>query len=273
MSSTRKQDASPPPEAGGPGTGEGAAVVRCEGVGKRFGTSWVLRGVDVVIAPGEVVGLIGPGGHGKSVLLKMFAGLLSPDEGNVVVAGQDLATANARELAAARQRMGYLFQNYALFDFMTVRENVAFPLRQQGGFEDDEIERRVREILDYMGLAHALDLYPNELSGGMKKRVGVGRAVIAEPPFLLYDDPTAGLDPVTSSKIFRLVAQLHAKINGATSIVVSHDIDRMKVICDRYLMIHEGRLVFDGAESEIGTADPIVSEFFYGAVNKASGVV
>jgi len=251
----------------------GEVVVKCSGVGKRFGGSWVLKGVDLSLRRNEVLGVIGPGGHGKSVLLKCLVGLLSPEEGSVAVEGIDLGKATPQQLAKLRDGIGYLFQNYALFDFMTVRENVAFPLRQQGGLSDDEIESRVREILEYMGLGHALDLYPNELSGGMKKRVGVGRAVIAEPPVLLYDDPTAGLDPVTSSKIFRLVAQMHAKIPNACSVVVSHDIDRMKVICDRYVMIYEGEVLFDGPESAIADADPVVGDFFYGAVNKAAGVV
>lgn len=253
-------------------TGQGAVAVRCEGVGKRFGGTWVLQDVDVEIRRGEVVGLIGPGGHGKSVLLKLFAGLLRPDAGRVLVTGKDLATLKPIELAQVREGLGYLFQNYALFDFMTVFDNVAFPLRQQG-VDEARIEALVTERLEEVGLGHALHLFPNELSGGMKKRVGLSRATISESPIIFYDDPTAGLDPVTSSKIFRLIDRMQEKVEGSATVVVSHDIDRMKVICTRYVMIYEGRVVFDGPESAIEAANPLVGEFFYGALHKAQGIV
>ncbi|PIE20929.1 MAG: ABC transporter ATP-binding protein, partial [Proteobacteria bacterium] len=152
-----------------------AVVIRCEGLGKRFGDAWVLRDVDFEVRRGEVLGVIGPGGHGKSVLLKCFAGLLAPDEGRVLVDGEDLARLGPAGLARVRERFGYLFQNYALFDFMSVRDNVAFPLEQRAERAEraeraasDEIEAAVRARLAEVGLAHTLSLFPRELSGGMK---------------------------------------------------------------------------------------------------------
>ena len=251
-------------------------VIVCEGVGKRFDDTWVLRDVNLEVRTGEVLGIIGPGGHGKSVLLKLLAGLIAPDEGRVVVDGQDLSTLEPLELAKVRADYGYLFQNYALFDFMTVADNVAFPLRQLEEVSESEILGKVEQRLTQVDLGHALPLYPRELSGGMKKRVGVARATVAHPRIVLYDDPTAGLDPVTSSKIFALVATIHGggdrQGRPCASVVISHDIDRMKRVCERYVMIYEGAVVFDGSESEIAGARETVSKFFYGAANKEGGV-
>jgi phospholipid/cholesterol/gamma-HCH transport system ATP-binding protein len=257
----------------GASSGAAGAIIACEGVGVRLGGAWVLRDVTFACHAGEVLGLIGPGGHGKSVLLKLVAGLLRPDEGRVSVLGRDLARLSARELAEVRESLGYLFQNYALFDFMTVRDNVAFPLRQMGRHSDAAIAAAVQEMLATVGLGHALDLLPSQLSGGMKKRVGLARAVITEAPVILYDDPSAGLDPVTSSKIFQLIAAMHARSPHGCALVVSHDIDRMKVICDRYLMIHRGRVLFEGPQAAIAAADPLVGAFFFGAVDKAAGLL
>ncbi|MGM0574557.1 MAG: ABC transporter ATP-binding protein [Myxococcota bacterium] len=241
-------------------------LIVCEGVSKRFGARWILRDVDLVVRAGEVLGVIGPGGHGKSVLLKLLAGLLRPERGVVRVEGRDLAALSAFELARIRNEFGYLFQNYALFDFMTVADNVAFPLRQQGDLGEEAVAERVRARLEEVDLGHTLALRPNELSGGMKKRVGLARATVTNPRIVLYDDPSAGLDPVTSSKIFLLVEQMHRHTPGCASVVVSHDIDRMRMICDRYVMLHEGRVVFDGPEEAMEDADPVVREFFRGAV-------
>lgn len=245
-------------------------VLVCEGVGKRFGSAWVLRDVSFEVRRGDVLGLIGPGGHGKSVLLKLMVGLLEPDAGAVHLFGKPLAKLTAQQRMAVREEVGYLFQNYALFDFMTVFDNVSFPLRQQG-LPEQQIEARVMARLDEVGLGHARTLYPSELSGGMKKRVGVARATITEAPLVFYDDPTAGLDPVTSSKIFQLVARMASHVDGAASLIVSHDIDRLKVICTRYLMIHEGRVVFDGPEERLRQDSELAAEFFFGAAGKNAG--
>lgn len=248
-------------------------VIICEGVGKRFDDHWVLRGIDLEVRSGEVLGIIGPGGHGKSVLLKLMAGLLTPDEGRVLVEGQDLAGLAPLELARIRNDFGYLFQNYALFDFMTVADNVAFPLRRQREpAPEEEIAAAVRQRLEEVDLGHALALFPSELSGGMKKRVGLARATITHPPILLYDDPTAGLDPVTSSKIFRLVEanqrQGSARNAGRPSaaVVVSHDIDRMRVVCARWVMLSDGKVVYEGDEAGIADAAQGVRDFFFGGV-------
>lgn len=252
-----------------PDPSSSAEAIRCEGLGKRFDDHWALRDVDVVIRRGEILGVIGPGGHGKSVLLKCLAGLFTPDAGRVLVGGEDLARLGASGLARVREQYGYVFQNYALFDFMTVRDNVAFPLAQQGHRDRAAIDLAVEQRLAEVGLAHALDLYPRELSGGMKKRVGLARATVTDPAIALYDDPSAGLDPVTSSKIFDLVARMHTRRPNVATVVVSHDIDRMRAICDRYVMLVDGRLVFDGAEADIARAADVAA-FFHGAAMPAS---
>ena len=246
-------------------------AIRCEGLGKRFDGAWALEGVDLEVRRGEILGVVGPGGHGKSVLLKCLAGLLTPDAGRVLVDGEDLARLGPLGLARVRQQYGYVFQNYALFDFMSVGDNVAFPLRQQGHLAPGAIDARVAARLDDVGLAHTVELFPRELSGGMKKRVGLARATVAEPAITLYDDPSAGLDPVTSSKIFQLIARMHALRPDAATVVVSHDIDRMRPVCDRYAMLERGRLVFDGPEAAMAAAAPVVGEFFFGAPQRHGG--
>lgn len=247
-------------------------IVRLENVSHGFDGHVVLEDVNLTVSQGEVVGLIGPGGHGKSVLLKLVAGLIRPTSGKVRVFGEEISRASDRQLAKVRAAMGYLFQNYALFDFMTVFENVAFPLRQLGRVLDAEIEERVSGLLSEVGLGAALGLYPRELSGGMKKRVGLARAVITHPQLTLYDDPSAGLDPVTSSKIFELISRMQQMEDRSAAIVVSHDVDRMKAVCERYVMLYRGRILYDGPESGIDSADPIVGDFFYGALHKAGSV-
>ncbi len=244
----------------------GSPVLRCERIGVHF-DDWVLRHVDFELFPGEIVGLIGPGGHGKSVLLKCLPGLIKVDEGRVVFGTDDLATLKAAELHAVREGMGYLFQNYALFDFMTVEDNVAFPLRQQPKASrpsEREIVERAASRLTEVGLGDARALYPRELSGGMKKRVGLARATIANPRVGLYDDPSAGLDPVTSSKIFELIERLHRRVEGAATVIVSHDIDRMRAICDRYVFLWEGSVLFNGRPAELEGVDDRITAFFDG---------
>ena len=244
-------------------------LVEVRDIRKVYGRRVVLDGVSLTLRPGEIVGVIGPGGHGKSVLLKTLPLLVRPDAGRVLFRGEDALRFGARRLGALRREFGYLFQNYALFDSMTVFDNVAFPLRR-AGVSEQEVAARVPRCLKRVGLGAAAGLYPDELSGGMKKRVGLARAVVAQPPVALYDDPSAGLDPVTSSKIFRLVAQLHAARRDAVTVVVSHDIDRMRAVCGRYVMLQRGRVVFDGPEAALATAPQAVRDFFFGAA-AASG--
>jgi phospholipid/cholesterol/gamma-HCH transport system ATP-binding protein len=241
-----------------------SVAVSVEDIHHGFEGSPVLDGISFEVREGEVLGIVGPGGVGKTVLLKIMAALLRPDRGQVHVFGEDIHTLGAGRLAAVRRRMGMLFQNYALFDFLPVVENVAFPLLRQGDLPREKVISLASSLLAEVGLAGTESLYPSELSGGMKKRVALARATIHAPDLVLYDDPTAGLDPVTSSKIFGLLRRLHDE-RWSTDVVVSHDVDRMKDVCDRYLVLHDGRVQFRGTieEAESASEDPVVKVFFF----------
>lgn len=243
-------------------TAEREVVLRVQGVSKWFEQTCVLERVDLEMRAGEIVGLIGPGGVGKSVFVKLCCGLLPPDEGKIEVLGLDLATISPQERQKLRERVGLVFQNYALFDFMTVGDNVAFPMRQRGGYTEEQIAEKVQSRLAEVDLPKVRHLMPGELSGGMKKRVGLARANINDPELIFFDDPTAGLDPVTSSKIFNLIRRTQAQRNS-TCLVISHDIDRMRPACDRYVLLLGGRVHFAGTEAEaMASTDPVVQEFF-----------
>jgi len=221
----------------------------------------VLSDMSFRVPKGTILGIVGAGGVGKSVLLKLLCGLIQPDEGEVCVDGTSICGLDDVELSDLRRRMGMLFQNYALFDFMTVGENVAFPLEQAGEHLPGEIQDMVLQRLAEVGLPGIEHLYPRELSGGMKKRVSLARATIAGAKILLYDDPAAGLDPVTSSKIFSLIRRLHTP--EGVSVVVSHDVDRMVGVCHEWLVLHQGRIWFMGDwESVQASKDPVVSTLF-----------
>lgn len=239
-------------------------MIRVEHITKYHQGRTVLSDISLTIDEGQNLGLIGPGGAGKSLLLKIISGLVDPDDGKVFIDDIDVHALSPTELADLRFRIGMLFQNYALFDFMNVAENISFPLRQEGGFSEEEIEARVEQALEDISLPGIGHQYPNELSGGMKKRVSFARAVIRRPPILFYDDPTAGLDPVTSSKIFILLQKMKVE-GGVTSVTISHDIKGVKEICDRFAMLDEGELIFDGDRDEIEACDiPMVSKFWQG---------
>ncbi len=213
----------------------------------------VLRGVHLDIPSGCLYGLIGPGASGKSVLLKCLAGLLRPTSGEVRVLGQDVPRLDELGLAALRQRMGMLFQNNALFDFMTVAENIGFPLRQRG-VPPRQIDERVRERLARVGLSGFEARLPARLSGGQKKRVGVARATVAQAEVVLYDEPAAGLDPVTSQRIFDLL-RAEQRAAGATVVMVSSDLDRLLPVTDRIGVLLDGKLAFDGPVSAAQVCD------------------
>jgi phospholipid/cholesterol/gamma-HCH transport system ATP-binding protein len=238
-------------------------VIRLEGITKSFDRP-VLRGVDLFVPEGCLYGLIGPGASGKSVLLKVITGLIRPEAGRVLVADKDVLAMTDLELQEFRKKFGMLFQNNALFDFMTVADNIAFPLRRLFDLPDEEIQRRVSERLRCVSLPGFEGRLPAGLSGGQKKRVGVARATVSQASIVLYDEPAAGLDPVTSQKIFNLLRD-EQRASGATVIMVSSDLDRLLTVTDRVGMMLKGKLIFDGTTAEAqASRDPYVHQFVHG---------
>jgi phospholipid/cholesterol/gamma-HCH transport system ATP-binding protein len=220
----------------------------------RGGRDQVLKDLSIEFPVGQLTYILGPSGVGKSVLLKHILGLLHPDSGQVIVAGKDMATIRGRELAEHRKVFGMLFQNSALFDDMTIFENVAFPLREHTQCSEEEIVERVSRSLATLGMASGYDKFPNELSGGMKKRVALARAIIREPSILLYDEPTTGLDPVTRTTVDDLIETLKRELK-LTSIVISHDIPSALLLADRIGFLSGGKFVFWGTPAEFRKAD------------------
>ncbi len=224
----------------------------------------VLRGCSVRAEAGQLVGLIGPPASGKSVLLRSIAGLLDADAGSVVLDGKELVGSDPATKRAVQSRIGMLFQNVALFDFMTVFENVAFPLRRMSESSESEITQRVQEELESVGLAGFGPRMPAGLSGGQKRRVGIARAAITRPRVLLYDEPAAGLDPVTTSRTFALLKGQVKRI-GACLLVISSDIDRLLPVTDQVAMLHKGRTLFQGPLKDLRALDnPMVQQFLEG---------
>jgi phospholipid/cholesterol/gamma-HCH transport system ATP-binding protein len=229
-----------------------------------FGDKAVLQGVSLAVPEGCVYALIGPGASGKSVLLKTIAGLIKPARGKVVVRGGEVTAMNEAALAEMRKSVGMLFQNYALFDYMTVGENIAFPLRRLYKMPEQEISARVAERLSRMALPGFEARAVGGLSGGQKKRVGVARATVAKPPLLLYDEPTAGLDPVTSQKIYDLIREEQSQLH-TTNLVISSDVRGLLQIADRVGMLHRGQLIFEGTVEEARACTiPEVHQFVHG---------
>lgn len=231
---------------------------------KFFGTQAVLDGVDFSIEKGESVVIIGRSGCGKSVLLKHLIGLLMPDQGEVRVAGQVISRMGERELLKIRSRFGMLFQGAALFDSMTVAENVGFAFRNRSAVPPSEIRRRVTEALEMVDLRGIEQKRPSELSGGMKKRVGLARAIVYQPEIVLYDEPTTGLDPIVSDSIDHLIIRVRDRLK-VTSVVVTHDMRSARRVGHRILMLHEGRIYAGGSPQEIfASRDPVVRQFVAG---------
>jgi len=236
----------------------------CDNVWKRFGDKAVLRGVDLSVESGESIVVMGRSGCGKSVLLKHLVGLLVPDEGTVRVDGAEVARLSRRKLFELRMRFGMVFQGSALFDSSTVGENVGLGLREHTTMTDAEIARICEEKLHMVGLDGVSALSPSELSGGMKKRVAIARAIAMDPECVLYDEPTTGLDPIMSDVINTLIIELKREL-GITSIVVTHDLASAYKVADRIAMLHEGRIIFDGAPEALReAADPVVRQFIEG---------
>jgi phospholipid/cholesterol/gamma-HCH transport system ATP-binding protein len=226
-------------------------MIELKGVKKRFGEQIVLDGVDFTVADGETVALLGPSGTGKSVLLKHINGLIHPDAGSVKVDGLNVATLKREPLAELRTRIGYVFQNGALFDSLNVFENIRLGLSDETKFRDLAYsEKRVRECLRLVNLAaETVDKFPAQLSGGMRKRVGIARAIAGSPKYLLYDEPTSGLDPVNADVIDNLVKRLSAEL-GVTSVMVTHDVRGAFRVADRLALLSDGKIVLQGTPEE-----------------------
>ena len=240
-------------------------MIEIRGLAKQLGARQLLAGVDLDIRQGETVVVMGRSGTGKSVLLKHIIGLMHPDAGSITVDGTDIVGLQGRALNAMRIRFGMLFQGAALFDSMTVGENIALPLREHTDMTEDDIRARVAERLEWVGLKGVEEMKPASLSGGMRKRVGLARAIAMDPQYILYDEPTTGLDPIMSDVINRLIRSLQQRI-GVTSIVVTHDMNSAYHVADRLAMLHEGRVVFTGTPDEARTtSDPMVRQFIQGS--------
>ena len=238
-------------------------MIEIRGVKKRFGTQVVLDGVDFDVQDGETVALLGPSGTGKSVLLKHVIGLLQPDSGHIIVDGKNVAMLHRKELASFRSNIGYVFQNGALFDSMTVFENVRLGITDEKKFLDESYAReRVAECIRLVNLLpEVVEKFPAELSGGMRKRVGIARAIAGAPKYLLYDEPTSGLDPVNSDIIDGLVKRLADEL-GVTSVMVTHDVRGAFRVADRIALLSDGKVVMQGTPDEFLKSDnPKVREF------------
>lgn len=242
----------------------GEPAIRLAGVQKSFDSLVVLQGVDLAVAPGETITIIGGSGTGKSVLLRLIIGLIKPDAGRVWIDGEEITGRPEASLLPIRRRVGMLFQGAALFDSLTVAENVAFPLREHTRMSEAAIRERVREVLDLVGLPGAEEKEPAELSGGMKKRVGLARAIALQPRIILYDEPTTGLDPSNTEKIAELIMDLKEKL-GVTSVVVTHDMHTAFKVSDRLALLHQGRIAVAGTPAEIEHSDStLVRDFISG---------
>jgi phospholipid/cholesterol/gamma-HCH transport system ATP-binding protein len=242
----------------------GEPIIRIRDLHKHFGGEAVLQGVDLDVPMGQTLVVIGRSGGGKSVLLKLIIGLLKPNSGEIAVDGQDVVRLSERELVQVRKQVGILFQGSALFDSMTVEENVAFPLHEAGVRDAAEIQTRVSEALEKVDLAGEEKKMPESLSGGMKKRVGLARAIVSNPACILYDEPTTGLDPIVADSINRLIRRLQKRLQ-VTSIVVTHDMKSAFHVGDQIAYLHEGRIYFKGTLEELkNSADPVVQDFIEG---------
>lgn len=238
----------------------GDVAIRLEHVSKAFNGRAVLDDVSLEVQAGTAFCLLGRSGTGKSVTLRHIIGLVAPDSGHVFVEGHDVTTLTSEALASVRKRMGFLFQNAALFDSLSVRENVAFPLRRHTDLSESDIEARVRVRLASVGLERDIDKMPSELSGGMRKRVGLARAMALDPGILLVDEPGAGLDPITTREIDELL--LDQKRAGTTLVVVTHNIPSARLVADELALLHEGRVVVQGTAADLDASDhPLVRAF------------
>lgn len=240
------------------------SVIEVRAISKRFGRTAVLNEISYSVYRGETLVILGRSGSGKSVTLKTMIGLLEPDAGRVDILGQNIHQLNENQRLAFRKKIGYVFQGAALFDSLTVLENVGFSLYEEGELNDIEIRKQVEDRLRMVGLAHTIDAYPGELSGGMQKRIGLARALIKLPELIFYDEPTSGLDPLTTDVINQIILRLRNKLH-VTSVVVTHDMRSAFTIADRIIMLDQGRIVFEGTPQEIQLSpNPWVQHFIAG---------
>ncbi len=256
MSAPARAERTPAPEA------RGEAVIEFSDVWKRYGTREILAGVNLTIYRGEVLCILGPSGTGKSVALRHINGLTKPDAGDVKVFGESIVKLDEEELFPLRRRLAMLFQGGALFDSMNVEQNIAFPIREHTDKSPREVAEIVAEKLMMVGLPGTQTKMPSELSGGMKKRVALARSIALEPEIILYDEPTTGLDPVTSEKIAQLLVDLNLRMR-TTSVVVTHDIVAARMVADRLAFLHQGHFQFIGTFDEAArSGHPVLQEYF-----------
>ena len=238
-----------------------APPIAIDNLHKKFGDQTVLNGISLHVERGETVAVLGRSGTGKSVLLKLIIGLQPADSGTVTIEGQQVTGLDVKQLNEVRKSVGFLFQQAALYDSLTVEENVAFPLNRHSTMSDADRKKRVRELLGSVGMDQDLEKMPSEISGGMQKRVGLARALALDPEILLFDEPTAGLDPITAAEIGKLILELKQK-RKMTAIVVTHDIRGAKVFSDRMVLIHEGNILAEGPLADLQKSkDPFVIQF------------
>ena len=238
-------------------------VLRIQNLKKSFGDNHVLNGFSMELFQSENLVIMGKSGSGKSVMIKCLVGLMQPDNGNIEIMGKDISLLSQNDLNDLRTEIGFLFQGSALYDSMTVRENLEFPLRKhKHKFKNNDKEAMVKESLESVGLLEAIDLLPEELSGGMKRRVALARAIIMRPKIIIYDEPTTGLDPITAKEIINLMREIQKKY-GTSSLIITHDVDCARVISNRMILLIDGINYAEGTFEELSTSsDKKIQEFF-----------
>ena len=243
-----------------PASKPGEVVIAIKGLKKSFGKNMVLKNINL---KGENVVVLGRSGQGKSVTIECIVGLLKPDAGSLKVFGEEVAEMDDAQLKALRMKIGFLFQSGALYDSMTVRENLEFPLTRVLKLDDQaEIDRRVNDVLDSVGLLEAIDKMPSDLSGGMRKRVGLARTLIVNPEIMLYDEPTTGLDPITSREISELMLKMQKKYK-ISSIIITHDMECARIVADRVLIMNEGEYIAEGSFDELRKSKNKLAEAYF----------